>query len=194
MRKSYIILLLAVLAMTAGIIIGVVMSQQDKTSNLQQEPKTTLAEEVNNQQNGMEAVTTSHIEVKTTPNTLYVFQTYYKECGHTIWQREKIPEEEINKTEEDLQEKYRDWGIKEFTAEQILFYQEQEGICNEHYMLRDTNGYLTIYTINASGQEILKEITDIITNYLPETDKQQLQEGIQVNGQENLNAAIEDYE
>lgn len=192
MKRNYIIIGIALVVIVSGIIVGLILGRRNQTYNMQQEPETTLAEA--NTQNEIKIITTSNMEVKTTPNTILQFQICYKECYHTITKKVQMKEEDVNKTEEDLQEKYRDWMIKEFTAEQIIFYQEQEGICNEHYVLRDENGYVAIYNIDSSGQENLKEITDIVINYLTETDKMELKEGIKIVGQENLNAAIEDYE
>ncbi len=193
MKKSYILILLATIAILIGIILGMVLSKNGQTSNLQQEPEFTLAQKEGAKKN--ESIrTSSNMEVKTSPHTLFLFHTYYQGCGHTQIERKEILEEDVNKTEEDLQEKYRDWGIKEFTTEQVLLYQEKEGICGEHYILKEIEGYVAIYTVDALGKETLQEKTDIITNYLPEADQLQLKEGIRINGQENLNAAIEDYE
>ena len=194
MRKTYIIITLAIIAIIAGITIGFMIANKGETSNLQQGPESTLAKSAQNMENEIQIVTTSNMEIKTSPNTLFIFQIHYKECDHTIIKREEISQEEVNQTEEDLQEKYRDWAIQEFTDEQVVFYQEQEGICNEHYILKDTNGYVTIYNVDSTGKETLQEVTEIVTNYLPETDKIQLKEGIQINGQDKLNAALEDYE
>lgn len=195
MKKTYIIVILAIIAILGGIIIGTWISQKDKTYNFKQEPEKTLAKENQNTLNEIYAITTSfHMDVETTPNTLFIFKTYYKECKHTKIQKIEIPKEDVNKTEEDLQEKYRDWGIKEFTSAQVVFCQEKEGICNEHYVLRELNGYVAIYTVDELGKEILKQTTEIVIQYLPEADKESLKNGIKVNGEENLNATLEDYE
>ncbi len=194
MRKRYIIILLAIATIIAGIIVGAFIAKGDKTSNLQPEIDRKLAKENENLQNDMQIITTSNIEVKASPSALFVFQIYYKECKHTIAKRVEIPKECVNQTEEDLQEKYKDWKIQEFTSSEIIFYQEKEGICDEHYVIRENNGYVSIYTIDSLGKETLKETTEIVTSYLPETDKIRLKEGIKVIGQENLNATIEDYE
>lgn len=194
MRKRYIIILLAIVTVIGGVIVGVLIAKGDKTSNLQPEIDTKLAKENQNLENDMKIITTSNIEVKASPNALFIFQTYYKQCKHTITKRVEIPKECINQTEEDLQEKYKDWKIQEFTSSEVIFYQEKEGICEEHYVIRENNGYVSIYTIDSLGKETLKETTEIVTSYLPETDKIKLQEGIKVIGQEKLNATIEDYE
>ena len=77
---------------------------------------------------------------------------------------------------------------------QVTFYTEKTGICDEHYIVKENNGYVAIYTENSFGKETLKETTEIVTSYLPETDLVRLREGIKVIGKENLNAIIEDYE
>ena len=61
-------------------------------------------------------------------------------------------------------------------------------------MIREKDGYIAIYQIGEDGTETLKEMTGIVTNYLPETDILRLEEGIKVVGKEELNATIEDYE
>ena len=47
--------------------------------------------------------------------------------------------------------------------------------------------------INDGTKKLLEE-TGISTDYLPETDKVQMQNGIEVNGKQELNQLIEDYE
>ena len=93
-----------------------------------------------------------------------------------------------------MQDKYKEWKIKEFTNTMVTFYQEKDEICDEHYVIKDNDGYVSIYKVDSLGNETLKEKTEIVTTYLPDTDKNRLKEGIKVNGQEELNATIEDYE
>lgn len=194
MSKKYIIIFVLAAVIASGIIVGVILGGNDKTSNLKPEIDTKLATENKELEDDIQIVTTSNIKVKTSPNTLFIFKTYYKDCNHTKTKKIEIPKEFVNQTEEKIQEKYRDWKIEEFTSSEVIFYEEQEGICNEHYVIRENNGYVAIYTIDSLAQETLKETTEIVTSYLPETDKQRLQEGIKVIGQESLNATIEDYE
>ena len=62
------------------------------------------------------------------------------------------------------------------------------------YIIREKNGYIAIYQVNEEGKELLREITQISTNYLPEIDKKKLKDGIKAIGREELNSIIEDYE
>lgn len=194
MRKKYIIVVMAIITIIAGFIVGLVLASKNKTSNLEPEIESKLARETQNIQNELDSIATSHRETKTSPSTLFVFETYYQGCQHTTIKKDEIPIKCVNQTEEKLQKTYRDWKIKEFNNGEVTFYQEKEGICEEHYLIKEHNGYVAIYTVDNLGKETLKETTEIVTNYLPETDKLRLKEGIKVYGQENLNATIEDYE
>lgn len=198
MKKSYIIgiIVTAILAITTALII-VFYNTKNSKSDLKTQTETQLAEKQiqnQNQEYNLQMISTLASEEKASPMALLIFKTKYNSCGHIITNRVEIPKELVNKTEDEIKKQYEDWIIEEFTANQITFYKEKDGICNEHYILREKNGYLAIYTIDLFGNETLKEMTQIVTSYLPETDIMRLKEGIQVNGKEELNATLEDYE
>ena len=63
-----------------------------------------------------------------------------------------------------------------------------------HFLVKDVNGYITIYYIDDLGEEILYKETDISTEYLSVTDLDDLEIGIEVIGYEELNKLIENFE
>ena len=65
---------------------------------------------------------------------------------------------------------------------------------NGNYRIKDKEGQVVIYQILEDGTEKELETTAITTEYLPETDKINMKNGIQVNGKQNLNQLIEDFE
>lgn len=193
MKKSYMWIIIGICAIVVlGIIVGIFVGKNSTKD--EQKVETKLVSTEQNIQNGIELISTSYAEVKASPNCLFEFKTYYKGCKHTTTKRENIPEELVNKTEIEMQDRYKDYKIEEFTANNIVLYQEKEGICDEHYLLKENNGYIAIYKIDNTGKEILKENTQIVTTYLPETDKQNLKNGIKIIGKENLSLTLEDYE
>ena len=60
--------------------------------------------------------------------------------------------------------------------------------------MRDNKGYISIYTQDSEGNEKMQETTDIVTAYLPDTDRKELEDGIKIIGKENLNKRLEDFE
>ena len=66
--------------------------------------------------------------------------------------------------------------------------------CPEHYVLRESNGFISISCKNDSGEYIFKGLTDISIQYLPEEDRVKLTQGIKVVGREALNEYLEDFE
>ncbi len=147
-------------------------------------------EELNSEQ----ILQTDSNEEKISPNCAMILKSYYLECKHTIRKYSNIPDELINKTEKELQEIYSDWNIEKFANNEIILWKEFEGECGEHYVVRDKDGQVVIYQILENGEEEEVEKTDIATDYLTETDKINMQEGIKVYGKENLNQLIEDFE
>lgn len=192
MKKSYWVAIAVgagVVVLVAGII-DVFLGR--RTSKIEPKVETQLVSLEKNMQN--EIISTSNQEVKTSPNAIFIFKTYYKECEHITNEKVEIPKNFVNQTQEEIKKAYEGWRIEEFNSQQVVFYMEKQGICNEHYIIRENNGYVAIYSVDAFGKETLKETTEIVTAYLPETDKNRLKEGIKVNGKEELNAALEDYE
>lgn len=141
-----------------------------------------------------EMLETDAQEEKISPNCSFTVRTYYKGCGHITSEYNNIPEELVNKTEQELKEMYPEYMVETFKSNEIVVYIEKEGECGEHYLVKDLNGIVVIYERMNDGTEKLLEETSISTDYLPETDKIQMQEGIEVNGKQELNQLIEDYE
>ena len=61
-------------------------------------------------------------------------------------------------------------------------------------MVQDKEGKVAIYKILEDGTKQKFQETEISTEYLAEADKVQIKEGIRVNGKQNLNQLIEDFE
>lgn len=140
-------------------------------------------------------IETSMLEEKISVNTQVIEEVYYIECDHLLTNTKKDIRSLVNMTKEKLAQKYPDWEIKEFSTEKVVLYKEEQNYCNQHYILKDVNGFITIY--NMDEQDNIKErieITEIETKYLPEKDKEDLEQGIKVYSLEKLNKLIEDYE
>ena len=196
MRKIYLISIIGIIIFAILVTIGVII-YKNANSNLEQKEATYIQTnhiEENLVNSNIELVTTTSEEEKVSPNCLFIFKVYYKECEHITIEKETASEVMVNKTREDLESIYKDWNIVTFRNDEVLFYKEQEGICNEHYMLKDLEGCIAIYSVNEEEKETLKEKTAIITTYLPEEDVNRLKEGIRVDGTDKLNKALEDYE
>ena len=196
MRKGYLISIIGIIIFAILVTIGVII-YKNANSNFEQKEATYIQTnhiEENLVNSNIELVTTTSEEEKVSPNCLFIFKVYYKECEHITIEKETASEVMVNKTREDLESIYKDWNIVTFRNDEVLFYKEQEGICNEHYMLKELEGCIAIYSVNEEEKETLKEKTAIITTYLPEEDVNRLKEGIRVDGTDKLNKALEDYE
>ena len=144
--------------------------------------------------NKEESIEVSSNNEKTTPNTIIVFEKEYSVCGHIISSRATIPEEMVNMTKEEIVNQYPNWSLEDFSKEVVTLSKKVEGFCGEHYILTEENGKIYVYRENQEGKRSMQKKTDIQTNYLPETDRINLRNGIRVYGVDNLNKTLEDFE
>lgn len=198
MRKGYLISIIGILIFAILVTIGVAIYKNTNSNLEQEEEQKNIIQrnqiEENIIQSNMDLVTTTSEQEKVSPNSTFIFKVYYKKCEHITVEKEKVAEVMVNKTREDLEGIYKDWNIVTFRNDEVLFYKEEEGICKEHYMLKELDNQIAIYILDEDEKETLKEKTSILTNYLPEEDINRLKQGIRVDGKDKLNKTLEDYE
>ena len=132
-------------------------------------------------QNEASLSTVANVE-KTSPNATIIFETYYKKCGHTIISKQEI------------QNKYNQYEVKEFSSNEIKLYKQVDKICDSHYVVKQKDGVIAVFSKNDDGTETLKSQTDVSTKYLPKEDVDLLENGIEANSNEELEQILSDYE
>lgn len=154
--------------------------------NVQNENKES-GEDINN----LEEV--NALEEKISPYAKMIIEKKFSKCGHTTMNVLDIPKELINLTKKELEEKYSGWDIKEFSKDEIRLYRLIEANCEDHFVLKESDGYIAVY--NELTEEIsnLVEKTEIDVNLLREEDKYDLVNGIRIYGKEELNSLMEDF-
>ncbi len=201
MNKIFIVLI-SIIVLSIAIFLGV---QTFKTQNEKKKVENqialseTIEDDCTEEWKELNAENTLDLQVNTqeqerlSPNCSFTFLTKYTDCGHTSRKYINIPEQLVNATEEEVKNQYQDYEITKFSSNEVTLEREQEGECGEHYVLRDINGKIVIYSVK-NGKEEEFEKTEISTDYITETDKITLKNGLEVYGKENLNQAIEDFE
>ncbi len=200
MDKKWIIAI--VITVVVGLMIGIgfaISSGNNETENIDYVSEKELAD-TNKYENFLNylknenIIETSSIEDTISPNAIIIKKTYFEACDHLIRKTEDVPEELVNKNEEDVEKQFSEWKIEEYTPTQIILYKTDSGNCGEHYFVQEHNGVIGIYTIDEYGIKTLKEDTEISTQYLPEEDVKNLKAGVEIVGNTNLVEFLEDYE
>ena len=150
--------------------------------------------EYKNEEDKINEIEASEIETKISPNAKLIIKKYYKECGHTAEEIKTVTNDMVNKNKEEMEKLYPDYNIEKFLNNEIILKKEEEGQCNEHYIIKDENSNIIIYRVLNDGAEEVYQNTGISTEYSPETDRINLKSGVKVFGIENLNSIIEDFE
>lgn len=195
MKKTMWIIGFLILAIIMGFFVGVYLyNKEENKKQLENDAKNIVYNNTVNNTNIVE-IQTSISEEKISINTEVIEEVYYVQCDHLIRTTRNDIKSIVNMTKEELAKKYPNWEIKEFSTEKVVLYKEEQGFCNEHYLVKDVNGIVTIYNMDNDDKinEIV-ETTEIETKYLTETDQEDLKEGIKVYTQQKLNKLIEDFE
>lgn len=197
--NKVILILVSIIIIIVSIITAVVIyngedEEQAKVSikNIEENTTNTLNNTINS--DNQNVIETNVKEVRISPNAFITFKETYEGCGHTTVDFVEVPEDFVNLSEEELKDKYSDWNIEKFTDTDIILSKDFEGSCDEHFIVKDVNGVVTVFKIKEDGTEEEYQTTDIATEYLTDTDKIEMENGIRVNGKQNLNQLIEDYE
>lgn len=139
-------------------------------------------------------IETNNTEEKTSPNCIITLKIYYEVCEHLIETRKNIEEAQVNLTEEELKQKFNNWEVQKFTSNEIVLYKEVNEFCDEHFLLKEEDGYITIYKLDENQNAEFFQTTEISTEYLAEEDLEQIRNGIKIYTQKELNKTLEDFE
>lgn len=198
MRKKVGLMLIIIVNTIIAILIGWYMYRinnisENEAQQLAQKPIIKIEDECTEFAK-FESIQTNANNEKISPNANLIVQKYYKDCFHTTKDYVELPKELVNMTEDELKEYYGNWTVKEFSKDTITLYKEFNGICNQHYVLREKDGYVAIFTIDEEDIEHYIKSTGIAIQYLSEKDLENLKDGIKVFGNDRLQQALEDFE
>jgi len=198
--NKLIIVMLAIIIVFVGIFAAIVLSGKNnevEVKKVEIEVAEEILDDCTDEYEGLEyenTLKTNTTEEKTSPNCALIIKTYYKNCGHTSEKYTNLPEKAVNLNREQIQELYKEYDVQSFASNEVVLYQEKEGECGEHFILKDNEGRVVIYKVLEDGTQEEYEKTAISTEYLPETDKINIKNGIIVNGKKELNQLLEDFE
>lgn len=195
--KKWIYILCIIVIVVVAVIVGTMLYKNDNTTN-NNEVQENLVNNVVVKENSYSVknditIQTTVEEEKISPNATIILKRHYLECNHIIREYMEVPEELVNLTKEELEQKKPEWTIEKFSTSEIILIKDESGICNEHYVLRESEGLIAVYKVEGET-ETLEELTGISTEYLTLEDREKIKAGIKVYGIEELNSVLEDYE
>lgn len=139
------------------------------------------------------AITVSLDEIKLSPNAEMTIKKKFALCGHTTINKMSIPMEMINYTEDEVKKKYTGWIIEKFEQDELILSKEIEANCENHYVLKIEDEKLKIYNELTEEKSNFVDEIDIDIELIPSIEINNLQEGVRVYGEEELNDLVENY-
>lgn len=140
---------------------------------------------------------TNESEQIVSPNAVIVIKRNYNECGHQLKEFKQIDNKYVNMDEKEFETEFlkdnKDFVIENFSSKEIVVSEDINGSCDEHYLVKSDNGFVVVYKYNSNGEKEEYKKTNIAVEYLTETDREELSEGIEIVGKSELNSRLEDY-
>lgn len=130
---------------------------------------------------------------KVSPYAKMTIEKKFSKCGHTTSSVVDVPKELVNLTAEEIEKRYSGWKVKDFSSDGFTLFRIIEANCDDHYVIKETDGYLAVYADITDNISNLVEKTDILVDTLREEDKIDLEEGIRIYGKGELSSLIEDF-
>lgn len=193
MNKRSIIILCTVITIIIFFVFIYYIFKNYREENIPKNMLISNTKELEMQNNNV--ITTGNYEEETVaPNAKLIMKQLYKQCGHIVQEECIAPESVVNMKKADVEKYYSDWQVEEFSTKNLQIYKENNGICNEHYIVKSNNGYIEIYSKGNNGEERLFSTTEILTKYLPKEDQNELKNGVNIVGKSNLSSFLEDFE
>lgn len=189
-RLTILIIMVLIFAASIGVGYFYLNTRDDQKNDGKAMENTVLKNNIENES----IYTESKDEEIISPNANVTEMVFYKDCGHTIVEHWRVNSSWVNYTRKELENVLNDEEIKEFSEMELVLYKEKNGICPEHFIIGESDGFINIYRINKDGETELYEVTNIYLEYLPDEEKAKLKQKIEVIGKEELNAILENLE
>ena len=167
-----IIIISILIAICAGSITYLIVRQNKKSENI---PETNIymsekiedecTEEYKEEQEQQDTTAVSSTEEKVAANAILVLKKYYKKCDHTINEYVELPQELVNLTKEQVQEKYADWEVIGFEKGKITLYNVPniQDVQTMFEIIRDIGGKVT-----KKNNKMIIDTSKINTYEIPE--------------------------
>lgn len=126
-------------------------------------------------------------------NAEIVYQYYYTEDQRTAEQKEPVQNYLLGLNLAQVRSIYNGWQVVFFSPEKVILRSTVEGRSDESFLLGEQNGMLAVFREDADGKITLYECTDVPLSVLPEIERQQIQEGVRILGEDNLAKVLADY-
>lgn len=140
---------------------------------------------------------TNESEQIVSPNAVIVIKRNYNGCDHQLKEFKQIDNKYVNMDEKEFEIEFlkdnKGFVIENFSSKEIVVSEEINGSCDEHYLLKSEDGFIIVYKYDENGEKEEYKKTNIAVEYLTETDREELSEGIEIVGKSELNSRLEDY-
>ena len=135
---------------------------------------------------------------KISPNTLIEERIHYSSCGHVITKLDTVEEELVNMTKNEFSKHMEanspNKRLITYSANKITLGVIKNHLCENHFIIGEKDGNITIFKIGKNGEKIVEKIfPDYPISLLMEIDQEKIINGIVVDSEEELSEMLENF-
>ena len=189
-----------IIVFVVGISLGMYYSNNQKDEKVVENKKVidsiqdVVIKNVQAENKEKETIETISNEEKISPYAKMIVEKKFAKCGHTTVKTLDVPKEIVNLTKKEIEEKYTGWEVKDFSKEQFTLYRVIEANCDDHFVLKENDGYITVYNELTDEISNLIEKTDIQVDSLPKSVQKEVSTGILLDTEDEAYSRLENFE
>ncbi|RBP68355.1 hypothetical protein DES36_103117 [Alkalibaculum bacchi] len=132
-------------------------------------------------------------------NATIYYNRVYTKCNEVSTEQKVADNTNIGKNKNQLSEIYSEWNIVELTSDKLVLQKNIDSYSPDYYKVGthdDGQGHIfvAVYTYNIEGMEVLDNITSTPIELVYSGEREKLEGGIIVKGEENLYELLENYD
>jgi hypothetical protein len=141
----------------------------------------------------LKEVDTYTSQVRVNSDTKIVYEYHYIDGGIAKKNYESLPYFLVGLTEVELQSRFNEWEITEFSINEVVLRKYVEKNLINQYVIGVKDGFVAIFYEDSINAGRLKQLTNTPVSALAKEEQEKLKEGIVIKGEKELIQALESY-
>ena len=132
-------------------------------------------------------------------NATIYYNRVYTKCNEVSTEQKVADSTNVGKNKKQLGEIYAEWNIVELTSDKLVLQKNIDSYSPDYYKIGthdDGQGhtFVAVYTYNIEGVEVLDKVTSTPIELVYPGEREKLEGGIIIQGEENLYDLLENYD
>jgi len=156
-------------------------------------------EQISKGANQLEVKNVSTSDMRLGENATILYNRVYTKCNEVATETKTADFSMVGKSKSELSELFLEWNIADFTPNKLILQKNIDSYSPNYYKIStydsgNGNIFVAVYTYDIEGMEVLDKVTSTPIELLYAGERENIIEGIMVEGESNLYQLLENYD